>query len=494
MSTATAAQAAIPYFVPAAPAAPATPATPEVPVIPAPAAPPGTGHSPSSASVLSRGFNAELLHGDRPERIFAHHLLRLGIQRVLDIGSNEGQFALKLRRFGYAGRIYSVEPLAPTYLQLLANARHDPHWFPLALQPAGATDRLLRSDLLPQIEALKIDAPGHEDEAITSHLPLIDNVRLLMLRMSMVPACPGAADLFRLDERLVKELGFSRVSLEPSGYDEQGVAQRYDGIYFRPDRPARPHAGPTGLRVAAVVTSVGGTLERRQPDGSDLGPAWLQACMQSWRHFGSRVVSVAERAPPEGLEWARTQARPSIAQMLAAVPVPHGSHLLLTNADIVLMDPLRDLIGTLEPDAVYYGNRIDVEREGGASGGLAVRGVYPLGFDYFLLPAAFIRVLIDEQLLPEQLRIGEPWWDYTLPLLAVARGFAMKKLSSASPLALHYLHATRYSLDLWHRNRQLFIGLTARLLQGPDCYAAGFLGQILQHPGIIPDLICRSLP
>ncbi|MGD0661895.1 MAG: FkbM family methyltransferase [Syntrophorhabdales bacterium] len=51
-----------------------------------------------------------------------------GINVVLDIGANAGQFALALRHDGYEGRIISFEPVAQVYENLAANARGDTKW------------------------------------------------------------------------------------------------------------------------------------------------------------------------------------------------------------------------------------------------------------------------------------------------------------------------------------------------------------------------------
>ncbi len=51
-----------------------------------------------------------------------------GIDLVLDVGANTGDFAEELRSFGYKGRILSFEPLRDTFKILQARASRDPHW------------------------------------------------------------------------------------------------------------------------------------------------------------------------------------------------------------------------------------------------------------------------------------------------------------------------------------------------------------------------------
>lgn len=52
----------------------------------------------------------------------------LGIDYVLDIGANIGQFALELRRSGFEGNILSVEPLSDPFRILQKNFGRDDFW------------------------------------------------------------------------------------------------------------------------------------------------------------------------------------------------------------------------------------------------------------------------------------------------------------------------------------------------------------------------------
>jgi FkbM family methyltransferase len=51
-----------------------------------------------------------------------------GINTVLDVGANDGQFASGLRSAGYKGRIVSFEPISAVFAQLSARAAGDGSW------------------------------------------------------------------------------------------------------------------------------------------------------------------------------------------------------------------------------------------------------------------------------------------------------------------------------------------------------------------------------
>ncbi|MEV0634747.1 FkbM family methyltransferase [Streptomyces sp. NPDC050619] len=52
-----------------------------------------------------------------------------GVNCVFDVGANTGQYAKRLRRLGYKGRIVSFEPTAETFARLEKAAEKDPNWW-----------------------------------------------------------------------------------------------------------------------------------------------------------------------------------------------------------------------------------------------------------------------------------------------------------------------------------------------------------------------------
>ncbi|MEU2433746.1 FkbM family methyltransferase [Streptomyces sp. NPDC007861] len=52
-----------------------------------------------------------------------------GVNCVFDVGANTGQYAKRLRRLGYSGRIVSFEPTGETFARLEKAAEQDPDWW-----------------------------------------------------------------------------------------------------------------------------------------------------------------------------------------------------------------------------------------------------------------------------------------------------------------------------------------------------------------------------
>ncbi|WP_340374318.1 FkbM family methyltransferase [Streptomyces sp. SS7] len=51
-----------------------------------------------------------------------------GVNCVFDVGANTGQYAKRLRKAGYTGRIVSFEPTSETFARLAKAAENDPDW------------------------------------------------------------------------------------------------------------------------------------------------------------------------------------------------------------------------------------------------------------------------------------------------------------------------------------------------------------------------------
>jgi FkbM family methyltransferase len=74
-----------------------------------------------------RAYQLRMLHHLAEEHV-AWILRELGINCVLDVGANRGQYALRLREAGYRGRIVSFEPVPGNAEVLEKQAADDPDW------------------------------------------------------------------------------------------------------------------------------------------------------------------------------------------------------------------------------------------------------------------------------------------------------------------------------------------------------------------------------
>lgn len=88
---------------------------------------------------IAKQFGYELIRSHKNHLTIDGHLTALfdllGINCVIDVGANVGQYAKGLRANGYKGHIISFEPAKSTYQTLLEQSKNDPLWkvYPYAL-------------------------------------------------------------------------------------------------------------------------------------------------------------------------------------------------------------------------------------------------------------------------------------------------------------------------------------------------------------------------
>jgi len=200
------------------------------------------------------------------------------IDTVLDVGANEGQYALSLRELGFSGRIISFEPLGTAHQRLQRTAVKDASWIiaprtaignqegeiELNLASNGASSSILsmleahqraapdvgyigteivpisRLDRVAQeflSEArnvfLKVDTQGFELQVLQGAAELISRVAGAQLELSLVPLYEGQALFSELLDWMVKE-GFSVWGILPGLTDSSsGRLLQTDVVFFR---------------------------------------------------------------------------------------------------------------------------------------------------------------------------------------------------------------------------------------------------------------------
>lgn len=205
-------------------------------------------------------------------------LERLGIDLVIDVGANLGQYGSDLRAAEYPGRIASLEPSAQPFTRLAARAAADPAWevhrWALGAQPGEATLNVAAnqggaSSMLPSrglefgttaqmryvgtevvpMETLanigpriagdarrillKADVQGLELDVIRGARDFLSRVVAVELELSLLPLYEGQPEWRAVVDEL-EELGFTLFALDPGYSDfDSGRLVEMDGLFVR---------------------------------------------------------------------------------------------------------------------------------------------------------------------------------------------------------------------------------------------------------------------
>jgi FkbM family methyltransferase len=198
-----------------------------------------------------------------------------GIDMLLDVGANQGQYAMQMRKAGYTNEIISFEPIKSVYQKLLENSKEDPLWaaenYALGNEDKSETINIsghsLSSSILGMLPKhvefapdsgyigteqitvkkldsffdslfdkgnnimLKIDTQGYEKQVLEGAINSLKNIRLLQLEMSLTRLYE---DEMLIDEMMlfIKNLGFNLISFENGIYDfETGELLQVDGVF-----------------------------------------------------------------------------------------------------------------------------------------------------------------------------------------------------------------------------------------------------------------------
>jgi FkbM family methyltransferase len=211
---------------------------------------------------------------------FAKALDLAGIDTVFDIGANSGQFASKIREYGYTGTIVSFEPLSSARNDLIRVASRDPAW--LVHRQAAIGDRdgettiyisgnSVSSSILPMLQLhsnaaaesgyidservplarldsvagsylthetklfIKIDTQGYEWPVLDGASETLRKARGLACELSLQQLYGGQRLWRDIVDRLDDE-GFILYALQ-KGFTNLRTGQtlQMDGIFLRPD-------------------------------------------------------------------------------------------------------------------------------------------------------------------------------------------------------------------------------------------------------------------
>lgn len=218
----------------------------------------------------------ELVRLRRPETQLLTTLLQKElISVVLDVGANQGQYALRMRTLGYKGVIHSFEPGHAAFANLQRFSFADPNWHvhDLALSDAAGAQTLfvsedsVSSSLLPVADAhlraapaskaahtetiktakldevlqvkpgdriwLKLDTQGSEDRVLGGARGTLQQTHVVQTELSLLPCYDGQADYRQMID-LLHSTGFRLAAVEPGTQDAvTGEMLQFDGIFVR---------------------------------------------------------------------------------------------------------------------------------------------------------------------------------------------------------------------------------------------------------------------
>ncbi len=200
-----------------------------------------------------------------------------GVDAVIDVGANRGQYARRLRRYGYRGPILSIEPLPDVHARLVREAAHDPAWFVAPATALGARSGTAEievsaerdmSSLLPQTPLLrgispsshierrlpvplcrldelegirpewqrlflKLDVQGYEMQVLEGVGGLWSRIVGLQIEMALVRLYQGEPE-FRETVALLEARGFALHLLIPGYFEPKlGRQLQVDGVFYR---------------------------------------------------------------------------------------------------------------------------------------------------------------------------------------------------------------------------------------------------------------------
>lgn len=219
-------------------------------------------------------FRPESCEWARLTRMLSEH----GVDTVLDVGANTGQYAKNLRDAGFTGQIVSFEPLLKAHSQLRRTARRDSCWTVAERMAIGDWDgetqirvanNSVSSSVLPMLDThlaaepesrfvaaesvpiarldtiaprfvnkdkrifIKMDVQGFEKKVMDGAPEVLKLAIGLQLELSLTPLYEGQP-LFQPMLEYLRAIHFDLWTLNPAFVDKtSGRLLQVDGVFFR---------------------------------------------------------------------------------------------------------------------------------------------------------------------------------------------------------------------------------------------------------------------
>src|SRR5436190_19534050 len=128
---------------------------------------------------------------------------RLEINRVIDVGANVGQYGKMLRRIGYKGRIFSIEPVGEVFEKLSAAADGDDEWMTLKMA-CGSTEETRSINIFPKSALNSFLSPSPnmrtlDPDSRVERTETVDVVRLESLLAKIMSGIENPRVFLKLD-------------------------------------------------------------------------------------------------------------------------------------------------------------------------------------------------------------------------------------------------------------------------------------------------------
>jgi FkbM family methyltransferase len=221
-------------------------------------------------------FTASASEPLRTTKLLQHH----GIDFVIDIGANTGQFAESLYDFGYRHRTLSFEPISEVHDGLVERAKTYPNWtiaercvigerdgeveFNVTDDSVFSSVLSIKNDFVEQVgrsqivrrekvpmyrldtilpryapasEAtilLKVDTQGYEKQVLAGAEETLKHVKGIKIEMPLYPIYEHSEFNFYEIVDFVRSRGFQPYSFHVEGVDlKTGRVNTIDGLFFR---------------------------------------------------------------------------------------------------------------------------------------------------------------------------------------------------------------------------------------------------------------------
>jgi hypothetical protein len=194
---------------------------------------------------------------------------------------------------------------------------------------------------------------------------------------------------------------------------------------------------------------------RRPFRGRDYGVAWQTACIQSWKASGFHVLSLntaaeinelRSRVPVDFLEIPVERKRPMISDFLDAARDSGCTAAGIINADCLIVNQNALINHIAQINGVVVAERIN----------LSQTSLHPTGQTCYGFDALFFSTKASAEIpRDERWHIGDPWWDYWLPLAFHVAGFELN--TWPAPMMMHFDHERIWDLKDWERNFDWFL-------------------------------------